>query len=156
MFVEVHHCVCYLFLVVTGFTCVFIVLCCSLLFFDWRRLLQVGSLATLFVISFLMLLQPLYLLGECIQCKPLWPAVCRCSRSRRPCRCVMRRRIMDDMLYVSRLIALLSAGSERISLSGVTGVAKQETVAINQSLSSLGNVIRALCEQKKPTYRDSK
>ena len=51
------------------------------------------------------------------------------------------------------------AGSERVGRSGATGVRLEESKKINQSLSALGNVIKALTEPKgRPhiPYRDSK
>ena len=48
------------------------------------------------------------------------------------------------------------AGSERINNSKVEGEALKETLAINKSLSSLGDVILALKEGKHVPYRNSK
>ena len=51
------------------------------------------------------------------------------------------------------------AGSERVQRSGVTGESLKEAIAINQSLSALGNVINALTDQKGThhiPYRSSK
>ena len=52
------------------------------------------------------------------------------------------------------------AGSERVRLTGATGVRLEESKKINQSLSALGNVIKALTEAKGARshvpYRDSK
>ena len=51
------------------------------------------------------------------------------------------------------------AGSERVRLTGATGVRLQESKKINQSLSALGNVIAALTDKKGRKhipYRDSK
>ncbi len=52
------------------------------------------------------------------------------------------------------------AGSERVESTGATGDRLKEGAGINQSLSSLGNVIRALAEQSegkkvRVPYRDS-
>ncbi|XP_052097936.1 carboxy-terminal kinesin 2-like [Mytilus californianus] len=49
------------------------------------------------------------------------------------------------------------AGSERTKISGAEGQQKKETVAINQSLTSLGKFIRAIRDKDKaPAYRESK
>ena len=50
------------------------------------------------------------------------------------------------------------AGSERQSKTHATGVRFQEAININQSLTTLGNVISALVDDKKThiPYRDSK
>eukprot|EP00756_Hemistasia_phaeocysticola_P008052 Hpha_TRINITY_DN14477_c0_g3::TRINITY_DN14477_c0_g3_i1::g.157549::m.157549 len=55
------------------------------------------------------------------------------------------------------------AGSEKVSLSGATGEKLKEAIAINKSLSSLSNVIKALVEQARDPvkrhhvpYKDSK
>lgn len=51
------------------------------------------------------------------------------------------------------------AGSEKISKTGAQGQTLEEAKKINQSLSSLGNVINALTDDKKKghiPYRDSK
>mmetsp|Transcript_6847 Transcript_6847/g.3815 ORF Transcript_6847/g.3815 Transcript_6847/m.3815 type:complete len:94 (-) Transcript_6847:382-663(-) len=51
------------------------------------------------------------------------------------------------------------AGSERLKRTGSTGKTRQEGININKGLLSLGNVISALTEDKKPVhvpYRDSK
>lgn len=41
------------------------------------------------------------------------------------------------------------AGSEKLSQSGVTGAARDEAIAINMSLSNLGNVISAIGVQQQ-------
>eukprot|EP01062_Namystynia_karyoxenos_P039538 TRINITY_DN2871_c0_g1_i1.p1 TRINITY_DN2871_c0_g1~~TRINITY_DN2871_c0_g1_i1.p1 ORF type:complete len:1552 (+),score=670.31 TRINITY_DN2871_c0_g1_i1:90-4745(+) len=55
------------------------------------------------------------------------------------------------------------AGSEKVSFSGATGEKLKEAIAINKSLSSLSNVVKALVEQAKDPmkrhhvpYKDSK
>merc|ERR1712185_2552 len=51
------------------------------------------------------------------------------------------------------------AGSERASKTGAEGETLKEAIAINQSLSALGNVINALSDPKKTghiPYRSSK
>lgn len=51
------------------------------------------------------------------------------------------------------------AGSEKVGKTGAQGQTLQEAKKINQSLSSLGNVINALTDEKKKShipYRDSK
>lgn len=49
------------------------------------------------------------------------------------------------------------AGSERLDQSGATGAALKETIAINSSLSNLGNCIQALANgDKHVPYRNSK
>ena len=54
------------------------------------------------------------------------------------------------------LVLVDLAGSERIDKSGVTGPELKEALAINQSLSSLGNVIMALGKkQAHVPFRDS-
>jgi hypothetical protein len=56
-----------------------------------------------------------------------------------------------------RLYLIDLAGSERVSKSGVTGDAYKEAVAINQSLTTLGNCIAALvAKEKVVAFRDSK
>ena len=40
------------------------------------------------------------------------------------------------------------AGSERVRVTGATGIRLEESKKINQSLSALGNVISALTESK--------
>jgi hypothetical protein len=60
---------------------------------------------------------------------------------------------------VGKLNLVDLAGSERVRLTGATGVRLEESKKINQSLSALGNVIKALTEPKgRPhiPYRDSK
>ena len=60
---------------------------------------------------------------------------------------------------VGKLNLVDLAGSERVRLSGATGTRLEESKKINQSLSALGNVIKALTEPKgRPhiPYRDSK
>ena len=60
---------------------------------------------------------------------------------------------------VGKLNLVDLAGSERVGRSGATGVRLEESKKINQSLSALGNVIKALTEPKgRPhiPYRDSK
>jgi hypothetical protein len=61
---------------------------------------------------------------------------------------------------VGKLNLVDLAGSERVRLTGATGVRLEESKKINQSLSALGNVIKALTETKGTRshvpYRDSK
>ena len=60
---------------------------------------------------------------------------------------------------VGKLNLVDLAGSERVRLTGATGVRLEESKKINQSLSALGNVIKALTEPKGRVhipYRDSK
>ena len=61
---------------------------------------------------------------------------------------------------VGKLNLVDLAGSERVHLTGAVGVRLEESKKINQSLSSLGNVIKALTEPKGARshipYRDSK
>lgn len=61
---------------------------------------------------------------------------------------------------VGKLNLVDLAGSERVRLTGATGVRLEESKKINQSLSALGNVIKALTEAKGKRshvpYRDSK
>ena len=49
---------------------------------------------------------------------------------------------------VGKLNLVDLAGSERVRLTGATGVRLEESKKINQSLSALGNVIKALTEPK--------
>ena len=48
------------------------------------------------------------------------------------------------------------AGSERTDSAGTTGQMLKEGNAINLSLTALGGCIKALSENKKPNFRDSK
>eukprot|EP00672_Neobodo_designis_P013739 CAMPEP_0174855794 /NCGR_PEP_ID=MMETSP1114-20130205/34222_1 /TAXON_ID=312471 /ORGANISM="Neobodo designis, Strain CCAP 1951/1" /LENGTH=1055 /DNA_ID=CAMNT_0016090561 /DNA_START=81 /DNA_END=3248 /DNA_ORIENTATION=+ len=58
---------------------------------------------------------------------------------------------------MGRLYLIDLAGSERVSKSGVTGDAYKEAVAINKSLTTLGNCIAALVAgEKVVAFRDSK
>jgi hypothetical protein len=61
---------------------------------------------------------------------------------------------------VGKLNLVDLAGSERVRVSGATGKRLEECKKINQTLSSLGNVISALTDNKQPKahipYRDSK
>lgn len=59
----------------------------------------------------------------------------------------------------SKLNLVDLAGSERITKSGATGETLKEAIAINQSLSMLGNVINALTDARAAAhipYRSSK
>ena len=61
-----------------------------------------------------------------------------------------------DLVVRKRLLLVDLAGSERIVKSGVEGVAAQQAIAINKSLSALGRVIEALNKGKAHVpYRDS-
>lgn len=62
-------------------------------------------------------------------------------------------------IKVGKLNLVDLAGSERVRVTGATGKRLEECKSINQSLSSLGNVIAALTEMKTRShipYRDSK
>jgi kinesin family protein 3/17 len=62
-------------------------------------------------------------------------------------------------VMVGKLNLVDLAGSERARITGATGVRLEECKKINQSLSSLGNVISALTETGNRLhipYRDSK
>lgn len=62
-------------------------------------------------------------------------------------------------IKVGKLNLVDLAGSERLSITGATGKRLEECKKINQSLSSLGNVIAALTDRKARAhipYRDSK
>ena len=65
-----------------------------------------------------------------------------------------------QLVRVGKLNLVDLAGSERVRLTGATGVRLEESKKINQSLSALGNVIKALTESKgrrsHVPYRDSK
>ena len=65
-----------------------------------------------------------------------------------------------QLFRVGKLNLVDLAGSERVRLTGATGVRLEESKKINQSLSALGNVIKALTESKGQRshvpYRDSK
>ena len=66
----------------------------------------------------------------------------------------------SKQIKVGKLNLVDLAGSERVRVTGATGKRLEECKKINQSLSSLGNVISALTDQKQPKshipYRDSK
>jgi len=65
----------------------------------------------------------------------------------------------NQRVRVGRLNLVDLAGSERPRVTGATGQRLEETKKINQSLSSLGNVIAALTERRPRQhipYRDSK
>jgi len=47
------------------------------------------------------------------------------------------------------------AGSEKVGKTGAAGKQMQEGMAINQSLTCLGQVITALVEHRKPSFRDT-
>ena len=62
----------------------------------------------------------------------------------------------DDTIIKGKLSLVDLAGSEKVDQSGVTGQGLKEAVAINQSLTALGNVIAALTEKQKfIPYRDN-
>ena len=66
----------------------------------------------------------------------------------------------SNQIKVGKLNLVDLAGSERVRVTGATGKRLEECKKINQSLSSLGNVISALTDYKQPKshipYRDSK
>ncbi len=65
----------------------------------------------------------------------------------------------NQSFRVGKLNLVDLAGSERVRLTGATGVRLEESKKINQSLSALGNVIKALTEphgRSHVPYRDSK
>lgn len=57
---------------------------------------------------------------------------------------------------VAKLNLIDLAGSERTDSAGTTGQMLKEGNAINLSLTALGGCIKALSENKKPNFRDSK
>ena len=70
-----------------------------------------------------------------------------------------------SMTKTSQVALVDLAGSERAESTGATGARLKEGAAINQSLSTLGNCIKALADQCNPKnankrilvpYRDSK
>ena len=66
----------------------------------------------------------------------------------------------SKQIRIGKLNVVDLAGSERVRVTGATGKRLEECKKINQSLSSLGNVIAALTDMKQPKshipYRDSK
>eukprot|EP00906_Rhabdomonas_costata_P030228 RCo042701 len=56
----------------------------------------------------------------------------------------------------ARLNLIDLAGSERCDKAGTSGQMLQEGIAINMSLTHLGDCIKALSESKKPNFRNSK
>lgn len=66
----------------------------------------------------------------------------------------------SKQIRIGKLNLVDLAGSERVRVTGATGKRLEECKKINQSLSSLGNVIAALTDMKQPKshipYRDSK
>lgn len=76
---------------------------------------------------------------------------------------VTQRNTQTNVIRVGKLYLVDLAGSERLKRSKVDGVNLMETRNINQSLSSLGNVINALTtsngnasSERHIPYRDSK
>lgn len=65
---------------------------------------------------------------------------------------------MDHRVRNGKMVLVDLAGSERVKKTGAQGVRKDEGIAINLSLSALGNVIHALTDSKVThvPYRDSK
>jgi len=63
-------------------------------------------------------------------------------------------KVMEEVRAKLNLIDL--AGSERTDSAGTTGQMLKEGNAINLSLTALGGCIKALSENKKPNFRDSK
>jgi hypothetical protein len=63
-------------------------------------------------------------------------------------------KVMEQVQAKLNLIDL--AGSERTDSAGTTGQMLKEGNAINLSLTALGGCIKALSENKKPNFRDSK
>eukprot|EP00698_Gefionella_okellyi_P016615 TRINITY_DN4763_c0_g1_i2.p1 TRINITY_DN4763_c0_g1~~TRINITY_DN4763_c0_g1_i2.p1 ORF type:complete len:1583 (-),score=398.20 TRINITY_DN4763_c0_g1_i2:53-4801(-) len=62
----------------------------------------------------------------------------------------------DHSVLKGKLVLVDLAGSERVKKSGVTGKQHDEAIAINLSLSTLGNVIHALAEPTRYVpFRDS-
>lgn len=77
-----------------------------------------------------------------------------------------RRRRLRQTVRVGKLNLVDLAGSERVHVTGATGQRLEESKKINQSLSTLGNVISALASENNPKragnqtahvpYRESK
>eukprot|EP00668_Euglena_longa_P003094 GGOE01003614.1.p1 GENE.GGOE01003614.1~~GGOE01003614.1.p1 ORF type:complete len:915 (-),score=298.71 GGOE01003614.1:391-3111(-) len=71
-----------------------------------------------------------------------------------------RQKKADSGKVVETITARLNlvdlAGSERTDLAGTSGDMLKEGNAINLSLSALGNCIKALSEQQRPNFRNSK
>eukprot|EP00667_Euglena_gracilis_P001959 EG_transcript_1959 len=63
-------------------------------------------------------------------------------------------KVMETITARLNLVDL--AGSERTDLAGTSGDMLKEGNAINLSLSALGNCIKALSEQQRPNFRNSK
>ena len=61
------------------------------------------------------------------------------------------RQELRQSFKVGKLNLVDLAGSERVRQSGATGVRLEETKKINQSLSALGNVIKALTDKVRST-----
>ena len=72
----------------------------------------------------------------------------------------LHKKVDKNSVVISKLHLIDLAGSERITLTGVTGARLQETKNINMSLSELSNVIIALGKKKDSgdfiQYRNSK
>lgn len=63
-----------------------------------------------------------------------------------------QRRIITNEITVSRLSLVDLAGSEKVSKTRTTGSTLDEARSINQSLSTLGNVINALVEGRVSSW----
>ena len=79
------------------------------------------------------------------------------SRSHSVLTITVEQRSEQGSTKTGRLNLVDLAGSEKVGKSGATGQTLEEAKKINQSLSSLGQVIKALAEGRAHVpYRDSK
>ena len=81
------------------------------------------------------------------------------SRSHSVFICTVTQRNLDTQSEKRGMLVLVDlAGSEMVRKTGASGQQLEEAKAINGSLSALGNVIKALVDEKKThiPYRDSK